>query len=70
MIAYLLTEQQKNEIVGQQFAPNSYFNPIQDDKDNWVIFEEEVGGCVNEDFMWVKNLPTIEYVPPLPPNIL
>ncbi len=70
MIAYLLTEQQKNEIVGQQFAPNSYFNPIQDDKDNWVIFEEEVGGCVNEDFMWVKNLPTIEYVPPSPPSIL
>jgi hypothetical protein len=70
MIAYLLTEQQKNEIVGQQFAPNSYFNPIQDDKDNWVIFEEEVRGCVNEDFMWVENLPTIEYVPPPPPSIL
>jgi hypothetical protein len=70
MIAYLLTEQQKNEIVGQQFASNSYFNPIQDDKDNWVIFEEEVRGCVNEDFMWVENLPTIEYVPPLPPSIL
>jgi hypothetical protein len=70
MIAYLLTEQQKNEIVGQQFAPNSYFNPIQDNKDNWVIFEEEVKECVNEDFIWVKNLPIIEYVPPLPPNIL
>lgn len=69
MIAYLLTEQQKNEIVGQLFAPNSYFNPIQDDKDNWVIFEEEVEGCVNEEFMWVKTLPTIEYVPPLLPGI-
>ena len=68
MIAYLLTEQQKNEIIGQQFAPNSYFNPVQDDKDNWVIFEEEVRGCVIEKFMWVKDLIIIEYIPPLPPN--
>lgn len=69
MIAYLLTEQQKNEIEGQLFAPDSYFNPVQDDKDNWVIFEEEVNGCVNPEFMWVKTLPTIDYIPPTPPPI-
>jgi len=63
MIAYLLTEQQKNKIVGQLFAPNSYFNPIQDDEDNWVIFKEEAEGCMNEEFMWVKTLPITEYIP-------
>lgn len=64
MIAFLLTTQQKNEIEGQLYAPNSYFNPIQDDKGNWVIFEEEVNGCINPEFIWVKTLPIIDYVLP------
>ena len=33
----LLTEVQKDELVGQWYAPDSYFNPIQDLNDNWVI---------------------------------
>jgi len=63
MIAYLLTEQQKKEIEGQLYAPNSYFNPIQDNKDNWVIFDEEVNNCINPEFIWVKTLPIIDYIP-------
>jgi hypothetical protein len=33
----LLTELQKDELIGQLYAPDSYFNPIQDINDNWVI---------------------------------
>ena len=38
----LLTELQKDELVGQLYAPDSYFNPIQDVNDNWVISVEEI----------------------------
>ena len=59
----LLTELQKDEIVGQLYAPDSYFNPIQDAQDNWVISVEEMEQCVNVNYLWVKDLELIEYVP-------
>lgn len=68
----LLTETQKDELVGQMYAPDSYFNPIQDNADNWVISIEEMEYCTNELFLWVKDLDLILYVPkenPLPPII-
>ena len=52
----LLTEVQKNEIVGQLYAPDSYFNPIQDLNDNWIISVEEMEQCVNPYYLWVKDL--------------
>jgi len=58
----ILTETQKNELTGQAYAPDSFFNPIQDANDNWVISQEEIAQCVNENFMWVKDLELIEYV--------
>jgi len=64
----LLTESQKNELVGQLYDEDSYFNPIQDIDDNWIISVEEIDQCVNPDFQWVKTLPLIEYKPkPSPP---
>jgi hypothetical protein len=60
---YLLTDLQKDDLVGQMYAPDSYFNPIQDANDNWVISTEEVDYCVNPEFTWVKDLPLIEYIP-------
>jgi hypothetical protein len=59
----LLTELQKDEIVGQWYAPDSYFNPIQDAQDNWVISVEEMEQCVNVNYLWVKDLQLIEYTP-------
>ena len=64
----LLTIEQKDSLVGQWYAPDSYFNPIADLYDNWVISVEEMGFCVNPEFLWVKDLPLIEYEPkPSPP---
>ncbi len=64
----LLTEIQKDELVGQLYDLDSYFNPIQDIDDNWVISIEEMEQCVNPSFVWVKDLPLIEYKPkPTPP---
>lgn len=64
----LLTIEQKDELVGQWYAPDSYFNPVEDLNLNWVISQEEMNQCVNPDFLWVKELPLIEYKPkPTPP---
>jgi len=64
----LLTESQKDSLVGQLYDEDSYFNPIQDIDDNWIISTEEMEFCVNPEFQWVKTLPLIEYKPkPSPP---
>lgn len=64
----LLTETQKNQLIGQQYTSDSYFNPIQDIDDNWIISIEEMQYCTVEEFLWVKELDLIVYNPkPLPP---
>ncbi len=59
----LLTEEQKDLLVGQLFAEDSYFNPIQDKNGNWIISTEERDYCVNPEFFWIKELPLIEFIP-------
>ena len=63
IFVYLLTETQKNDLLGVVLAPDTYFNPIQDFDDNWIISQEEVDQCINDSFIWVKTLPQIEYKP-------
>jgi hypothetical protein len=64
----LLTIEQKDSLVNQLYDEDSYFNPIQDIDDNWIISVEEMEFCVNPEFQWVKTLPLIEYKPkPEPP---
>jgi hypothetical protein len=64
----LLTETQKDSLVGQLYDEDSYFNPIQDISDQWIISIEEMEFCVNPEFAWVKDLPLIDYKPkPSPP---
>ena len=64
----LLTIEQKDLIVGQQYTTDSYFNPIQDNLDNWVISIEEMEYCTNVDYLWVKNLDLIIYEPKVQVN--
>jgi hypothetical protein len=59
----LLTVQEKDLLIGQQYTYDSYFNPIQDIDDNWIISLEEMEYCTNPEFIWVKNLPIIDYKP-------
>jgi hypothetical protein len=57
----LLTEVQKNELVGVYYSADSIYNPIQDINDNWIISVEEMQSTSNPDTMWVKDLELIEY---------
>jgi hypothetical protein len=64
----LLTIEQKDSLVGQMYDEDSFFNPITDLSDQWIISTEEMEFCVNPEFQWVKDLPLIEYKPkPSPP---
>ena len=59
----LLTVPQKDELVGQMYCQDSFFNPIQDINDNWIISNEEACHCDAPNFYWVASLPEIEYLP-------
>lgn len=60
----LLTIEQKDSLIGQWYASDSFFNPIETAIENqWIISVEEMANCVNDEFMWVKYLPLIIYVP-------
>jgi hypothetical protein len=59
----LLNQEQKDLLVGKEYTADSYFNPIQDFNDNWIISTEEMINCTNELFVWVKELELITYVP-------
>ena len=59
----LLTLAQKNEIEGKQFAPDSFFNPILDANNNWVISIQEMEQATIPPYEWVHKLPLIDYVP-------
>ena len=61
MLVALLTIEQKDQLIGQIYTNDSYFNPIQDCNDNWIISLEEVEYCNNPSFSWIITLPTIEY---------
>jgi len=69
MICGILTNEQKELVINQMFDDSSYFNPIKDSFDNWVIFEQEIA-CKYPEFEFVTTLPLIEFVPiPRPEEI-
>ena len=64
----VLTIEDKDSLIGHWYMDDSFFNPIQDADDNWVISVEEISQCINPDFEWVKDLSLIPYNPkPSPP---
>jgi len=63
----LLTIEQKDLLVGQMFDEDSYFNPIQDDNNNWIISIEEIEKNLNLSFVWLQDLEMIIFVPKVNP---
>jgi hypothetical protein len=59
----LLTIDEKNILEGVQYMPDTYYNPVQDNDDNWIISTEEIDNTTDENYLWVKNLPLIPFNP-------
>jgi len=63
MNKYKLTTEQKETLIGQTYDGVQYFNPVLDADNNWFISIEEVDQCINDSFLWIKDLPLINYNP-------
>lgn len=60
-IGKLLTEEQYNLIHNKMFNDTNYFLAGIDTFDNYVVEMSQVDNITNDSFMWVKELPTIEF---------
>ena len=69
MKVHALTTEQKNLLIGKQYATDSFFNPTLDANGVWFISIEEVNQFTNTEFMWVKELPLIDYNPIINENV-
>jgi hypothetical protein len=63
----ILTEEEKNQLVGQKFDGVQFFNPVLDGNGNWIISEQEVEFCTDEQFNWIKGKELIDFVYPKSP---
>lgn len=71
MIGYKLSEEQYNQIQGQEFAPFQKFNCVQDINDIWFNFvsDQQIPQVEASKYSWVLTLPQAEYTPPPSPEL-
>jgi hypothetical protein len=60
---YRLTIEQKELLTGVKYDGEQFFNPVQDINGDWFISEEEVFGCTDTEYYWIRRLTWSEYVP-------
>jgi hypothetical protein len=62
----IVTVEQKDTLVGQKYNSVSYWNPVLDCNDDWIISEEEINQNIYPQFDWTQSLPLIDWCgPPL-----
>ena len=57
----ILDQEEYDAVVGQQYAKGKYFKPVKDSSGNWVLPMEQITGCTNIDYWWVKHLEIINF---------
>ena len=69
MIGYILTQQQKDQVQGQFYAPYEFFNCVQDINGVWYLFlsDQDKTQVAETEYSWLLSLPQGEYTPPPPP---
>jgi hypothetical protein len=64
MNVHKLTIEQKDQLVGQKWNEDTFFNPQLDANGNWFISVEEVNGCTHQGMVeWIHELPLISHNP-------
>ena len=59
-----LTQEQKDQLIGQTYDGVQFFNPTLDADGNWFVSNEEVDQCTHEGMVeWIHELPEIDYNP-------
>lgn len=63
----LLTEEQKDQLVGKKCSDEGYFNPTLDADGNWFISTEErdtfLENILDKSLLFIWNLPEIDHNP-------
>jgi hypothetical protein len=62
----IITQEQELLIRGQEYAPGSHYNPVQDCTQNWIISFQEIEQTTYPGYLWVKDLPLINWCEPIP----
>ena len=70
MIGYKLSQEQYDQVQGQQYAPYQCFNCVQDINNIWFTFltELDMEVILNTEWNWILDLPQEEYVAPPAPE--
>jgi hypothetical protein len=69
MIGYILTPEQKEELQGVFFTPDTFFNCVQDRNEIWFLFlSSQDIISLPEEYRYILQLPKGEYVPPPTPD--
>jgi hypothetical protein len=65
MIGYKLSQENYDQVQGQQYAPYQCFNCVQDINDIWFTFltELDMEVILNTEWNWILDLPQGEYIP-------
>jgi hypothetical protein len=68
MVVIKIAEEQKDILINTEFSKDSFFNPIQDKNDNWIISIEEYNACLEcksciKEHPWIVDCEHIEYEP-------
>ena len=58
-----ITEEQKDQLVGQTWDGVQFFNPTIDADGQYFVSQEEVGGCNKRGLQWLKSCELIEHNP-------
>jgi hypothetical protein len=69
MIGYILTNNQYTDIQGVYYTEYQFFNCVRDINNVWylILSDQDKIEVAATQYNWVLNLPTGEYIPPLPP---
>lgn len=70
MKGYKLLETEKDSIQGVSYAPDQYFNCVQDAYGEWFTFlsADDIIIITGSEWAWILDCPYVEYTPPTPPT--
>ena len=65
ILVAVLTEEHDEEVHLKELQPDHAFSCAKNIDNDWVIDQTQIDQIQNQEFLWLKQLPLIEYHPPI-----
>jgi hypothetical protein len=65
ILVAVLTQEQYEQVHLKELQPDHAFSCAKNIDNNWVIDQTQIDQIQNDQFLWLKELPLIEYHPPI-----